>query len=183
MLRRDHCMESLMRRVLLYMTALATFAAQQAQAQSFSCLTPAERGMFEVQALRSETMVLATGCSDDADYNAFVERYRPELMANEHEIAAWFKRHYGGRGQSMHDAFVTDLADEHSLQGSKLGNQFCPRNGMIFHEVMALPSASQLPAFAEGQDLLPATMTLCREAVARTPARKVVRRVRHVRHN
>lgn len=168
-----------MRRLLLYMTALATFAAQGAQAQSMSCLTPAERGMFEVQALRSETMVLATGCSYDADYNAFIERYRSELMANEHEVAAWFKRHYGGRGQTVHDAFITDLADAHSLQGSELGNQFCPRNGMIFHEVMALSGPSELPAFAEGQDLMPASISLCREAVAKAPARKVVRRVRH----
>lgn len=173
-----------MRRLLLSITALATFAAQQAQAESMTCLTPAERGMFEVQALRSEAMVLATGCSDDAAYNAFVERYRPELMANEREIDVWFRRHYGGRGRTMHDAFVTDLADAHSLDGSRLGNQFCPRNQVIFHEVMALSSASELPAFAEGQDLLPASINLCNEGVARRPARRVVRRVRHVvRHH
>ncbi len=174
-----------MRRLLLCMTALATFAAQQAQAQSMWCLTPAERGMFEVQALRSETMVLATGCSDNEAYNAFIERYRPELMANEHDIAGWFRRHYGARGQTVHDAFITDLADAHSLEGSRQGNQFCPRNGLIFQEVMALPSASDLPAFALGQDLVPATVTICSTASAKAPVRrKIVRRIRHVvRHN
>lgn len=173
-----------MRRMLLYMTALATFAAQQAEAAQMSCLTPRERGMFEVQALRSEAMVLATGCSDDAAYNAFIERYRPELMANEHEIDAWFKRRYGRRGQTVHDAFITDLADAHSLEGSRLGNQFCPRNQVIFHEVMALPSTSELGPFAEGQDLLPASVNVCPTTVARAPARRrLVRRVRHVRHH
>jgi len=184
MLFRDHRMESRMRRLLLTMTALATFAAQQAEAQSMSCLTPAERGMFEVQALRSETMVLATGCSEHAAYNAFVERYRPELMANEHDISAWFRRHYGARGQTVHDAFVTDLADAHSLDGSRLGNQFCPRNRVIFQEVMALPSGSDLPAFALGQDLVPASVTICSGPVSRAPAHKVVQRTRHVvRHH
>ena len=169
-----------MRRLLLTMTALVTFAAQQAEAQSMSCLTPEERSMFEVQALRSETMVLATGCSENTAYNAFVERYRPQLMANEHDVVAWFRRHYGARGQTVHDAFITDLADAHSLDGARLGNQFCPRNSVIFQEVMALPSGSELPAFAMGQDLVPATVTICSGPVSRAPARKVVRRV--VRH-
>jgi hypothetical protein len=170
-----------MRRLLLCMTALATFTAQQAQAESMPCLTPAERGMFELQALRSEVMVLATGCSDDAAYNAFIERYRPELMANEHEVSAWFARHFGRRGQTMHDAFVTDLANAHSNEGSRLGSEFCPHNGMIFHEVMALQGGSELPAFAAGQDLMPASLNVCHEEVAAAPARKVVRHVAHRR--
>lgn len=168
-----------MRRLLLCMTALATFTAQQAQAESMSCLTPTERGMFELQALRSEVMVLATGCSDDAQYNAFIERYRPELMANEREVSAWFKRHYGAHGQAVHDEFVTDLANAHSHDGTRLGSEFCPHNGMIFREVMALQGGSELPAFAAGQDLIPASLNICREEVAEAPARKVVRHARH----
>ncbi len=165
-----------MRRLLLCMTALATFTAQQAQAQSMSCLTPTERGMFELQALRSEVMVLATGCSYDTAYNAFIERYRPELMANERDVSAWFKRHYGAHGQAAHDEFVTDLANAHSDEGTRLGSEFCPHNGMIFGEVMALQGGSELPAFAAGQDLMPASLSVCREEA---PARKVVRRIRH----
>ena len=165
-----------MRRLVLCMTAFATLAAQQAQAQTMSCLSPAERGMFQVQALRSETMVLATGCSDDAQYNAFIERYRPELMANEHAIDAWFKKHFGFHAQAEHDRFVTDLANAHSQAGTRLGSEFCPRNGMIFQEVMALQRGSELPAFAAGQDLMPASMNVCREEVAQAPARKAIRR-------
>jgi hypothetical protein len=168
-----------MRRLLLCMTALATFTAQQAEAASLSCLTPTERGMFEVQALRSEVMVLATGCSDDAAYNAFIERYRPELMANERDVNAWFKRHYGSHGQTMHDEFVTELANAHSQGGSLLGSEVCPHNGLIFQEAMALQGGSELPAFAAGQDLIPASVSICREGAAEAPAHKVVRRTRH----
>lgn len=164
-----------MRRLFLCMTALATFAAQTASAQTLQCLTPHDRATFDVQALRSEVMVLATGCSDDSQYNAFIERYRPELMANEHEIDAWFKRHYGRGAQAAHDRFVTDLANAHSDDGSKLGTEFCPRNGLIFQEVMALPHSSELPAFAAGQNLIPSSMSLCHEEVAEAP-RKAARR-------
>jgi hypothetical protein len=166
-------MESRMRRLLLCMTALATLASQSAGAQTMQCLTPQDRATFEIQALRSEVMVLATGCSDDAQYNAFIERYRPELMANEHAIDVWFKQHFGRGAQAAHDRFVTDLANAHSDAGSKLGSEFCPRNGMIFQEVMALRRSSELPAFAAGQDLMPPSISVCHEEVGRPRARKV----------
>ena len=164
-----------MRRLLLCMTALATLAAQSAQAQKLQCLTSQDRAVFDVQALRSEVMVLATGCSDDSQYNAFIERYRPELMANERSIDAWFKKHFGRGAQAAHDRFVTDLANAHSDAGSKLGSEFCPRNGMIFQEVMALPQLSQLPAFAAGQDLMPPSVSLCDEEVAQAHRRSAPR--------
>jgi hypothetical protein len=47
-----------------------------------------------------------------------------------------------------------------------LGSDFCDRNGMIFTEVMALRSASELPAYAAGKDLVPATLDICPEAKA-----------------
>ncbi|HEY1933087.1 MAG TPA: hypothetical protein VGG99_13820 [Acetobacteraceae bacterium] len=170
-----------MRRLLLCMTALATLAAQIAQtepaeAQEMQCLTPQERAVFDIQALRSEVMVLATGCSDDAAYNAFIERYRPELMANERAIDAWFKQHFGRGAQTAHDSFVTDLANAHSDAGSKLGSEFCPRNGMIFQEVMALQRSSELPAFAAGQDLMPASINVCSEVPERGRTRKIADR-------
>ena len=75
------------------------------------CMAPADRAAFDVQALRSEMMVLATGCSDDAQYNAFITRYQPQLQGNERDIDAWFKRKFGKRAQTEHDRFVTDLAN------------------------------------------------------------------------
>ena len=42
-----------------------------------------EQPVFDVEALKSEMMVLATACHDDAQYNAFIERYQPSLMATE----------------------------------------------------------------------------------------------------
>lgn len=151
---------------LLALGGLAVHAQAQMQ-----CLSPAQRAMFHVQALRSELMVLATGCGDDHSYNAFIQRYKPALLANEHDIDAYFRHRYGRRGQTEHDTFVTALANAEASHASRLGSEFCPRNGQIFQEVMALESTSQLPPFAAGQALFPESMDVCPTEVAEEPAR------------
>ena len=59
-----------------------------------------------------------------------------------------------------------------------LGTDFCDRNGMLFTEVMALRSASDLPAYAAGKDLVPATVDLCPQ-VAQTPRKTAAATKRH----
>jgi hypothetical protein len=166
--------ETLMHRLILSLAAAGTLVCQQAAAQ-MQCLAPNEQAAFDIQALRSEVMVLATGCADDAQYNAFITRYQPELQANEREIDAWFKKKFGRRAQSEHDRFVTDLANAQSSAGTKLGSDFCPHDGMIFQELMALQDSAELPPFAAGQNLVPASLDFCAEETAKAPVR-----VRHV---
>jgi hypothetical protein len=168
-----------MRGPFLSLALAGTLICQNAAAQ-LHCMTPADRATFDVQALRSEMMVLATGCSDDAEYNAFIRRYQPELQANERQIDAWFKKNFGSHAQTEHDRFVTDLANAQSSDGTRLGSDFCPHNGMIFQEVMALANAGELSPFAAGQDLVPASLNVCDEqtAQARAPVHHTsVRRV------
>lgn len=161
-----------MRLMVLGLAVAGTLACQFAVAQT-QCLSPAARAAFDVQALRSEVMVLATGCSDDAQYNAFIQRYQPALQANEREIDAWFKRTYGRRAQTEHDRFVTDLANAQSHAGTRMGSDFCPHNGVVFQEVMALEDATELASFAAGQDLLPASMDLCTVQTVEAPKKPV----------
>ena len=75
-------------------------------------------------------------------------------------------RKYGKRAQTEHDRFVTELANGESSAGMHLGSDFCDRNGMIFTEVMALRSASELTPYAAGKDLVPATLEMCPEPKA-----------------
>jgi hypothetical protein len=98
-------------------------------------------------------------------------------------VDAWFKKHYGRAGQAEHDRFVTDLANALSREGSRLGGDFCPRNGLIFSEVLALHGASELPAYAAGKDLVPSSLDVCQEpapapapAKARKPALKTAQK-------
>jgi hypothetical protein len=152
--------EKHMRRFVSAVAALTILSSQSVLAQP-QCSSMADQSAFEVQALRSELMVLATGCHDDASYNAFIRRYQSSLQGNERAIDAYFKHRYGRMGQTEHDRFVTDLANAISRQGSDLGGDFCPRNGLIFNEVLALESASELPDFAAGKDLIPASVSVC----------------------
>jgi hypothetical protein len=163
-----------MRRTFLSLAVAGSLISQQAAAQ-LHCMAPTDRAAFDVQALRSEMMVLATGCADDAQYNAFITRYQPELQANERQIDGWFKKKFGKHAQSEHDRFVTDLANAQSSAGTRLGSDFCPHNAMIFQQVMALENAGELPPFAAGQNLVPTSLDVCAEETAQAPA--PVRRV------
>ncbi len=149
-----------MRRLMSVGVAASVLFAQPVLAAR-PCASLTDQSAFEVQALRSELMVLATGCHDDEQYNAFIRRYQPNLQANERDIDAYFRHRYGRSGQTEHDRFVTELANAMSRQGSDLGGDFCPRNGLIFNEVLALPAASDLPEFAAGKDLVPASVEIC----------------------
>jgi hypothetical protein len=167
-----------MRRVLSSVAALSLFAAQQAHAQ-LDCLQPQERSAVEVAALRSELMVLATGCGQDERYNAFIHKYQSDLVGNEKAIGDVFKRMYGKRGQQEHDRFTTDLANGESSAGMHLGTDFCSRNGMLFAEVMALQSATQLAAYAAGKDLVPTSIDVCPQVAQSAPHRAAATTKRH----
>jgi hypothetical protein len=161
-----------MRRLVIGVLVLGAAALQPAFAQR-QCASPVDQSAFEVQALRSELMVLAMGCHDDDQYNAFMRRFQPHLMANEKAIVAYFKRVYGRSAQTEHDRFVTDLANAISHQGTELGGDFCPRNGKVFSEVLALRSDADLADYAAGKDLVPPTLQICTAAVpAHAPAAK-----------
>ncbi len=76
-------------RLLPSLAALSLLVTQNAQAQ-LQCLAPQDRSVIEVAALRSELMVLATGCQADEKYNAFVRRYQADLMGNETAVDEMF---------------------------------------------------------------------------------------------
>jgi hypothetical protein len=162
-----------MRATVLGLAVLCGLAMTPAMAQR-QCASHAEVSAFEIQALRSELMVLATGCNEDQRYNAFMRKFLPELQANERAVATYFKKHYGRSAQSEQDRFVTDLANARSRAGTQLGTDFCPRNGLIFSEVMALRNTAELAEFAASKDLVPPTMGICQQVtqVAQAPAAK-----------
>jgi len=156
-----------MPRLLGAVMALSVLSVQPGLAER-QCASPADQSAFEVQALRSELMVLATGCREDDRYNAFIRRYQPDLQANERAINTYFKQRYGRNGQTEHDRFITDLANAMSRQGTQLGGDFCPRNGLIFNEVLALPLITQLPDYAAGKDIVPSSVEICKPPPAVT---------------
>jgi hypothetical protein len=130
------------------------------------CNSDQARALFELESLKSELMVLATDCHDQDQYNAFVQKYQPELATTEHELDDYFKRAYGKRAQQAHDAYVTSLANSDAHSAHALGTDFCPRNGALFQEVMALRGPADLPAYAAAKDVVPADLGACESVPA-----------------
>jgi hypothetical protein len=161
------------RRLLSTLAIIGALTVQQVQAQGqLQCLAPEERSAVEVAALRSQLMVLATGCRQDERYNAFIRKYQPDLVGNEKAIDDIFKKKYGRRAQQLHDQFTTELANSESSAGMHLGSDFCERNSMIFGEVMSLRSPAELAAYAAGKDLVPASTDVCPQVAKASAARK-----------
>ncbi len=142
------------------LAVLGLLTASAASAAPASCLSPEQQSAFDVGALKSELSVLAVACSNEDDYNRFVELHRRELVSEDATVNAWFKRTYGGAAQPRYDSYITLLANEQSETGQKQGSDFCPRLAALFPEVMAVPSAS-LAQYAAAKDLMPDGLTPC----------------------
>ncbi len=125
------------------------------------CATEAEQSVFEVEALKSELMVVGITCKHEDRYNAFITKYQPRLAENYRSFEQHFSRTRGRAGKGATDSYVTNLAQTRGFEAQKLGSDFCLRNPGLFDEVMALPSAAELPAYAAGKDLIPENLGSC----------------------
>ncbi len=150
------------------------------QIAAAECTRPSDHTAFDVTGLKTQLMVTALTCSADERYNAFVVKYRPDLLAQEKLLNTYFSRTYGRSANKQHDDYVTQLANSQSQTGLKQGSRFCDRNMGIFDEVMALRSGSELPDFAAGKSLSqPVSLTSCGgapERATRTAAHSSRRR-------
>ncbi len=143
-------------------------------AQAAGCTSQSDQVVFDLAALKSQMMVLTTSCQGtDGDYNAFVNRYKPELGANDQAFASYFKRVFGRQAQREQDAYVTNLANAQSEVGLSQGTDFCPHTTALFHEVMTLPDGKDLPEYAAGKDLIPEQLGACAAAPASTGTARV----------
>ncbi len=154
------------RRLAPTLIACAGLLSATAAHAQLRCPSSADQSAFEVGALKSELSVLAVGCSDEDAYNSFVGRYRSELVREDGVVNAWFKHEYGKAAQREYDSYITLLANEQGEMGQHQGSDFCPRNKLVFDEVMALPSAAVLPQYAAGKELVPPEMGSCQTAKA-----------------
>ncbi len=155
--------------------------AMAAGPASARCARDEDQAIFDVQALKSELMVLAIGCHQEDKYNEFVTRYRTQLVATERGFAGWFDHAFGRRARARQDAFITELANLRAQRAQALGSDYCPRNGVLFGEVMALPAPTDLASYAGGKNLLPPQAGACEGAPAAAPARAAARPARAAR--
>ena len=153
-----------------------SMVAGQAQAAS-QCARPAEKTAFQVAGLKSQLMVTALSCAAQDKYNAFVVRFRPNLVAQDRALSGYFGRAFGRRAQQQHDDYVTSLANQQSMDGTRMGNAFCHQSVGMFDEVMALSKPTDLPGYASGKSLAqPIAVVDCPVTVTRTRSHSTSRR-------
>lgn len=117
------------------------------------CARPPDRAAFDVAGLKSQLMVTALTCDAREKYNAFVLRFRGDLMVQEHALHAYFVRGFGGRGQQQHDDYITLLANAQSEAGVHDGTLYCQRHAALLDEVLALPGGASLTGYAATKGL------------------------------
>lgn len=147
------------------------------------CGMNSARQAFDVQGLKSELMVTALSCNAQDRYNAFVEKFRPDLTAEEASLNGYFKTTYGRGAQRAHDDYITQLANVQSGQGLKAGTAFCQQRVSMFDEVAVLDTAADLGSYAEAKDIVqPASYETCSApSASEHPAR--IRRIRATSHH
>jgi hypothetical protein len=152
----------------LVAAALMAFAPSLAAAR---CASETDQVAFEIEALKTELMVVATTCKGPAEdrYNDFVRRYQQALVVTNRGIGQFFTRSHGKAGQRQQDIFITELANARSNSARQLGSDYCPRNAGLFDEVMSLQGVTDLPAYAATKDLLSSGVTACPGGAAAAP--------------
>lgn len=107
---------------------------------------------FNVVGLKSALMVAALSCSEQPQYDAFMHRFQPHILAAQHTIDAYFYKASGPySGRKMEDSFVTNLANNQSVSGIAQGQQYCLNSQAEFNAVLALQTNQQLDRFVTNQ--------------------------------
>jgi hypothetical protein len=117
------------------------------------CVRPPERAAFEMSTLKSHLTVTAIQCHAEERYNAFVMKYRPDLVGGEKVLGTYFARAYGKRARTQQDDYITQLANAQSQFAVRSGSMYCPQNIGIFDEVMTVRTGADLPAFAQSHPI------------------------------
>ena len=160
----------------IFVSGLLAAGLLASQAATAQCVRPGEYPAFDVAALKSKLMVTALTCGADEKYNAFITKYRPELVTEDKALGAYFARAHGRRGRQQQDDYVTQLANVQSRTGVRDGSLFCQRNLSAFDEVMALRSSAELNDYAAGKSVAqPISMAEC-SATPAAPTRSRARK-------
>lgn len=160
----------------LLLTSLVAASLTGGPLLAAECARPPEHTALDVTALKTSLMVTALTCKVDERYNAFVMKYRPDLVQTDKTLNGFFSRSYGRSAPKQRDDYVTQLANSISQVGLKQGSLYCDRNMAVFDEVMGLRNSGELVDFAAGKaGAQPIAVTDCGPTADR-PTRSTSRR-------
>ena len=147
-----------------------------------ACVPSNDREALDVAGLKSQLMVQTLTCKNDNEYNAFINKFKSELNADERVASGYFSHTYGRNGQKRQDEYLTLLANSKADTSQKDGSRFCAHNEDIFKQVLALNNGSELKEYAAGRTTgQPPGMQEC-EGSATTPTHTASRSRTPVKH-
>ncbi|MFN3077028.1 MAG: hypothetical protein ABT940_09150 [Alphaproteobacteria bacterium] len=114
----------------LVLAVAGTMAVSTVQAAP--CAKPPEMAALSVSELQSDLLVAALNCDAQARYNAFVEKFRPELDKANRTVGAWFRSAYGKGAQSRVDKFKTSAANDASARNLAAPRGYCTEASTLF---------------------------------------------------
>ena len=108
-----------------------------------SCASPVEKAAFDSRILQNELMVAALTCGETARYNAFVNKFQPELVGHGKQVKAYFARNYGKRGEHELNQFMTRLANAATMRRTQMSmHEYCTSAVGLFNAATTVePSA------------------------------------------
>lgn len=153
--------------------AMLTSVATESMAQSAPCARTPEKMAFDLAGLKSELMVVAIACQAEDKYNAFVTRFRNDLVSGEKGLNTYFARTAHGGVSKAHDDYITTLANAQSQEGIQRGTLFCTEHLAMFDEAMARTDGKDLAGYAAHKSLVqPIALSECPAAPTPAPAMK-----------
>ena len=111
-------------------------AAGASSAFAASCVRPSEEAALTARIVQTEMMVAALACGQQAQYNAFVVKFRDDLVIHGHTLKSLFKRVHGANAERRLGTFVTRLANDAS-QRSREAVNFCMEAFTFLDQAMA----------------------------------------------
>jgi len=100
------------------------------------CAQPHERTALSTRVLQTELMVAALCCDNRPLYNAFVSKFRGELVKQGRSLRSFFQRHHGGGGEENLNSFITRLANEASRRSNAERAGFCAQTSLLFRQLL-----------------------------------------------
>jgi hypothetical protein len=115
---------------------------------AMACMVPTTQQALDVIGLKSTLMVSALTCDQRSDYDTFMTRFQPHILAEQHDVDAYFRQEHGRLFQRYEDTYITSLANVQSSAGIHEGTDFCGQSKVLFGKVLALTTQRELDDFA-----------------------------------
>jgi hypothetical protein len=132
---------------LAYVTVIVTSIL--AGNASAVCISERHWSALSIRVMQTELMVAALTCDRRESYNAFLRKYKAELISHGYQLRQFFDATYGAQGQRRLDEFVTRLANEASQRSLVDRTSYCPAGDLLFSDVMQARQNLSLLAYKQ----------------------------------